>query len=110
MTIRNTKTGDEITVNFEDIEEGRFSFTTDEGEITVEVDSAPAAIPKAPIRIAAGIAHQEVRRRAQRLGGRDSSRGPAEACSGCAMASSISGGATARYHCFRSDDGSHRCE
>ncbi len=36
MTIRNTKTGDEITVNFEDIEEGRFSFTTDEGEITVD--------------------------------------------------------------------------
>jgi uncharacterized protein YneF (UPF0154 family) len=36
MTIRNTKTGEEITVNFEDIEEGRFSFTTDEGEITVD--------------------------------------------------------------------------
>jgi hypothetical protein len=36
MTIRNTKTGEEITVNFEDIEEGRFSFTTDKGEITVD--------------------------------------------------------------------------
>jgi hypothetical protein len=36
MTIRNTKTGEEITVNLEDIEEGRFSFTTDEGEITVD--------------------------------------------------------------------------
>jgi len=36
MTIRNTKTGEEITVNFEDIEKGRFSFTTDEGEITVD--------------------------------------------------------------------------
>ena len=36
MTIRNSKTGEEITVNFEDIEEGRFSFTTDEGEITVD--------------------------------------------------------------------------
>jgi len=36
MTIRNTKTGEKITVNFEDIEEGRFSFTTDEGEITVD--------------------------------------------------------------------------
>lgn len=36
MTIRNTKTGEEITVNLEDIEEGKFSFTTDEGEITVD--------------------------------------------------------------------------
>jgi uncharacterized protein YneF (UPF0154 family) len=36
MTIRNTKTGEEITVNFEDIEEGRFSFTTDEGQVTVD--------------------------------------------------------------------------
>lgn len=40
MTIRNTKTGEEITVNFEDIEEGRFSFTTDEGEITVDASEA----------------------------------------------------------------------
>lgn len=36
MTIRNSKTGEEITVNFEDIEEGKFSFTTDKGEITVD--------------------------------------------------------------------------
>jgi uncharacterized protein YneF (UPF0154 family) len=36
MTVRNTKTGEEITVNFEDIEEGKFSFTTDKGEITVD--------------------------------------------------------------------------
>ena len=36
MTVRNTKTGEEITVNFEDIEEGKFSFTTDKGEIRVD--------------------------------------------------------------------------
>lgn len=36
ITVRNTKTGEEITVNFEDIEEGKFSFTTGEGEISVD--------------------------------------------------------------------------
>jgi uncharacterized protein YneF (UPF0154 family) len=36
ITVRNTSTGEEITVNFEDIEEGKFSFTTDEGEVTVD--------------------------------------------------------------------------
>lgn len=36
ITVRNTKTGEVITVNFEDIEEGKFSFTTDEGEITID--------------------------------------------------------------------------
>jgi uncharacterized protein YneF (UPF0154 family) len=36
ITVRNSKTGEVITVNFEDIEEGKFSFTTDEGEITVD--------------------------------------------------------------------------
>jgi uncharacterized protein YneF (UPF0154 family) len=36
MTVRNTETGEEITVNFEDIEEGKFSFTTDEGEINID--------------------------------------------------------------------------
>ena len=36
MTIRNTKTGEKITVNFEDIEEGKFSFSTDQGEINID--------------------------------------------------------------------------
>ena len=36
ITVRNKKTGEEITVNFEDIEEGKLSFTTDEGEVTVD--------------------------------------------------------------------------
>ncbi len=36
ITVRNTENGEEITVNFDDIEEGKFSFTTDKGEITVD--------------------------------------------------------------------------
>jgi len=36
ITVRNTKTGEEITVNFEDIEEGKFSFTSGGREITVD--------------------------------------------------------------------------
>jgi uncharacterized protein YneF (UPF0154 family) len=36
ITVRNSRTGEEITVNFEDIEEGKLSFTTDEGEIKVD--------------------------------------------------------------------------
>jgi len=36
ITVRNTKTGEEITVNFDDIEEGKFSFTSGGREITVD--------------------------------------------------------------------------
>jgi uncharacterized protein YneF (UPF0154 family) len=36
ITIRNTKTGEIITVNYDDIAEGKLSFTTDKGEITVD--------------------------------------------------------------------------
>lgn len=36
ITVRNKETGEEITVNFEDIKEGRFSWSTDEGEVTVD--------------------------------------------------------------------------
>jgi hypothetical protein len=36
ITVRNKKTGEEVTVNFEDIEEGKLSFTTKEGEVTVD--------------------------------------------------------------------------
>jgi hypothetical protein len=36
ITVRKKKTGEEITVNFEDIEEGKFSWTTDEGEVSVD--------------------------------------------------------------------------
>jgi len=36
ITVRNTKTGKIVTVDFDDIENGKFSFTTDEGEVTVD--------------------------------------------------------------------------
>jgi len=36
ITIRNTKTGEEITVNYDAIKEGKLSFTTEKGEITVD--------------------------------------------------------------------------
>ena len=36
ITVRNTETGEEITVNFDEIEDGKFSFTTEKGEITVD--------------------------------------------------------------------------
>jgi hypothetical protein len=40
MTIRNTKTGEIITVNFDDINEGRFSWTADGEEMTIDVSDA----------------------------------------------------------------------
>jgi hypothetical protein len=40
MTIRNTKTGELITVNFEDIKEGRFSWTADGEEVRVDLSEA----------------------------------------------------------------------
>jgi hypothetical protein len=40
MTIRNRKTGELITVNFDDIQEGRFSWTADGQEMTVDVSDA----------------------------------------------------------------------
>lgn len=38
ITFRNTKTGEEATLNFEDIAEGRFSMTTDEGDFSISAD------------------------------------------------------------------------
>ncbi len=38
MTVLQKSTGEEITLNFEDIAEGRFSFETDEGESTISFD------------------------------------------------------------------------
>ncbi len=40
MTIRNTKTGELVTVNFDDIKKGRFSWTADGEEVTVDVAKA----------------------------------------------------------------------
>ena len=39
MTVRNTETGEELTLNFEDITEGRFSITTDEGGVSFDTDA-----------------------------------------------------------------------
>jgi hypothetical protein len=36
FTVRNSRTGEEVTINFEDIAEGKLSFTTEEGDVTVE--------------------------------------------------------------------------
>ena len=47
MKVRNTETGEVITVNFEDIEEGKFSFTTDEPGTTVVVYGT--AVPPATV-------------------------------------------------------------
>jgi hypothetical protein len=40
ITVRNTKTGEVITVNFEDIKEGRFSFKSGDREVTVDASQA----------------------------------------------------------------------
>ena len=37
MTIRNKSDGETITVNYEDIEKGKLSFETDEGDISVDI-------------------------------------------------------------------------
>lgn len=42
MTVRNTKTGEEATLDFDDIAEGKFSFSTDEGEFNIETSSDSA--------------------------------------------------------------------
>ena len=46
MTIRNTKTGELITVNFDDIKEGRFSWTADGEEVSVDVSDAESGTVK----------------------------------------------------------------
>lgn len=40
MTVRNTETGEEITVNFEDIKEGRISFSSGDKEVTFEAEES----------------------------------------------------------------------
>ena len=46
MTIRNKKTGELITVNFDDIKEGRFSWTADGEEVSVDVSDAESGTVK----------------------------------------------------------------
>ncbi|MEM7349444.1 MAG: hypothetical protein AAF657_01465 [Acidobacteriota bacterium] len=40
ITFRNTQTGEEATLNFEDIAEGRFSMTTSEGEYSIDASDS----------------------------------------------------------------------
>ena len=41
ITFRNDRTGEEATLNFEDISEGRFSMTTDEGDYSIDASDEP---------------------------------------------------------------------
>lgn len=59
ITFRNTKTGEEATLNFEDIAEGRFSMTTDKGNFSLDVtDGAEGAVtfkgPEGEVRFGGG--------------------------------------------------------
>lgn len=38
ITVRNKKSGEEVTVNFEDIEEGRLSFSSGDREVTIDTE------------------------------------------------------------------------
>jgi hypothetical protein len=42
LTIRNKETGETLTVDFKDIEEGRLTFSTEEGEVTFRGDDSGA--------------------------------------------------------------------
>ena len=42
LTIRNKKTGEVITVDFEDAKEGRFTFKNKEGTATIDADADPS--------------------------------------------------------------------
>ncbi|MBD3413184.1 MAG: hypothetical protein GF421_01980, partial [Candidatus Aminicenantes bacterium] len=43
MTVRNKETGEKLKIDFEDIEKGRISFETEEGEMTLKADEAGAS-------------------------------------------------------------------
>jgi hypothetical protein len=51
ITFRSSETGEEATLNFEDIAQGRFTMTTSEGEVSIDasaaVDAAPGAVGSA---------------------------------------------------------------
>jgi len=42
MTVRNKKTGEVITVDFEDAKEGKFTFKSKDGEATIDADADPS--------------------------------------------------------------------
>jgi hypothetical protein len=41
ITVRHTETGETVTLSIEDLQEGRISFETDEGEVTIEASGEP---------------------------------------------------------------------
>ncbi len=41
ITVRDKKTGEVVTVSFEDAKEGKFTFKTKDGEATIDADAAP---------------------------------------------------------------------
>ncbi len=41
ITVRDKKTGEVVTVNFEDAKEGKFTFKTKDGQATIDADAAP---------------------------------------------------------------------
>jgi hypothetical protein len=44
VTVRNKKTGETVTLNMEDIQQGRFSFESSEGSATVNFDSSAGTL------------------------------------------------------------------
>ncbi len=65
MTVRNTRTGEVVTVDFEDISEGRVSFETDEGASSIvfgQGDEGGVTIttPEGETRIGTGAADQQL--------------------------------------------------
>jgi hypothetical protein len=49
ITFRSSETGEEATLNFEDIAQGRFTMTTSEGEVSIDASAAvDAAVDAAP--------------------------------------------------------------
>jgi len=41
ITVRHTETGETVTISIEDLQEGRISFSTEEGEVTIEASGKP---------------------------------------------------------------------
>ncbi len=41
ITVRHTGTGETVTVDIDDLQDGKISFTTDEGEVTIEASGDP---------------------------------------------------------------------
>lgn len=44
ITVRHRSSGEVVTVSFEELKEGRLSFSTDEGEVTIQTDQESGAL------------------------------------------------------------------